>query len=46
MSVFETRRDREPGHAVVRRRLMFGAAIAVGLLFGALAGVVATWGAQ
>lgn len=34
----------EPGGAVIRRRVIFGLAIAVGLLFGALAALVATWG--
>ena len=40
----EARHHDEPGRAVMWRRVMFGAAIAVGLLFGALAALVATWG--
>ena len=40
----QTRQDQEPARVVIRRRVMFGVAIAVGLLFGALAAIVATWG--
>jgi hypothetical protein len=31
-----------PGRAVLRRRVMFGVAIAMGFVFGALAAIVAT----
>ena len=31
---------------LIRRRVLFGVAIAIGLLFGALAAIVATWGME
>ena len=44
VSVSEARQEEESDRVTIRRRLIIGVAIAVGLLFGVLAALVATWG--